>query len=705
MSKNNRSMGRGRALLILGTLLVGSSLAAQQSKFEETTTVTVVEVPVQVTVDGAPLRALTKDDFEVFDKGKRQELIGFDLIDLTTTTTELRNDIPVAARRHFLVLFDLSFSDPDSVRRAREAASELVLNSLHATDLVAVATYSQARGPQMVLGFTPDRIQIRHAITTLGLMTPGERVVDPLGLVISDIDAQLAAPDLGTGLTRIADPGGEGAHDLKVMEGRVARDQKKHQVLAMTSSMEMLAKMMNSVQGRKHVLLLSEGFDSSVLVGVQGTTQEDQERIEETNQAIADGQYWLADEEDRYGSGQAQSALSRMLEEFRRANCAIQAINIGGLVAGRQNRNLEGLFLMAADTGGELYSNYNDLGEAMSEMLERTSVTYLLAFQPKHLANDGKYHQLKVKLKDGPRGVQLVHRPGYYAPKPYEQQSPLERRLVSAEQLMGGREGGAVGTSMLAAAFEMPGDKAYVPVLIEIDGEALLRDVQGDLTTVEIYAYALDPQGTVRDFFARRTGFDVRQAGPALRQKGFKYWGHFDLDPGEYWVRVLVRNDDTGLSGVTSGEVTIPSPDSQEALLLPPFFPEPFDRWVWGREEEPERRPEAPHPFQYGGDPFFPAAKPEVGAGREVPVSLMAYHLGAASLAVDCQIFDSAGQEIPGGGSLSVAGDAQESAGLLRLPATFKADNLEPGEYLMVVTVKNLETDEEHTRSIPIRVV
>lgn len=704
MSKQTRSMGSWPAILALGALLLGSSLVAQQSRFEETTTVTVVEVPVQVMVDGAPMKSLTKDDFEVFDNRKRQEIVGFDLVDLSTTST-VRDGIPVAARRHFLILFDLSFSDLDSVGRARAAASQLVSERLHPTDLVAVATYSQARGPQMVLGFTPDRIQIRHAIATLGLTTPGERVVDPLGLVIADIDAELPESDLSTGVAAIADVMAESAHDLKVLQGRVARDQKKNQVLAMTSSMELLAKMMNSIEGRKHVLLLSEGFDSSVLVGIQGTSQEDQQRIEEINQAVADGQYWLVDDEERFGSGQTQSALSSMLEEFRRANCAIQAINIGGLVAGQHNENLEGLYAMAADTGGELYSNYNDLGEAMSEMLERTSVTYLLAFQPEDLANDGRYHQLKVKLKDGPRGVQLVHRPGYYAPKPYEQQSPLERRLASAERVVDGREGGVVGTSLLVAGFEMPGERAYVPVLIEVDGESLLRDVSTEVTTVEIYAYALDPQGTVRDFFARRTGFDLRQAGPTVREKGFKYWGHFDLDPGEYWVRVLVRNDDTGLSGVSSGEVTIASTELAEALLLPPFFPEPFDRWVWGREEESERRPGAPHPFQYGEDPFFPAAKPEVEVGREVPVSLMAYHLGAGRLAVDCQIFDSTGKEIPEAGSLSVSADAKESAGLLRLPATFTVKDLEPGDYLMVVTLKNLENDEEQTSSISIRVV
>ena len=35
--------------------------------------------------------------------------------------------------------------------------------------------------------------------------------------------------------------------------------------------------------------------------------------------------------------------------------------------------------------------------------------------------------------------------------------------------------------------------------------------------------YALDADGAVRDFFARKVGFDMSQARGALEQKGFKY--------------------------------------------------------------------------------------------------------------------------------------------------------------------------------------
>ena len=297
-----------------------------------------------------------------------------------------------------------------------------------------------------------------------------------------------------------------------------------------------------------------------------------------------------------------------------------------------------------------------------------------------------------------------MHRPGYYPNRPYAERSPMEQRLLTADELLGGR-GGTVATSVLAAAFPMGGEKAYVPVLVEVDGRNLLQGTEGEAAVLEIYAYALDPRGTVRDFYARKIGFDLKLARSALEEKGFKYWGHFDLDPGDYRVRVLVRNSQTGHSGVASARIAVASPGEARPVLLPPFFPEPFDRWVWGREEETDRRPGVAHPFQYGSEPFFPAAKPVVGAAQEVPVSLMAYGLGPGRLAVECQVVDSAGAEVPGGGSLSLAETAQGAPGLTRLAATFKAGRLPTGDYRLRVTVRNLDTEAAESSSIPIRVL
>ena len=68
----------------------------------------------------------------------------------------------------------------------------------------------------------------------------------------------------------------------------------------------------------------------------------------------------------------------------------------------------------------------------------------------------------------------MVHRPGYFAPKPFSEQTAAERRMATAGMIMGGRQGGAIDSSVLAAPFPAAGERFYVPVLIEIDGSSLL---------------------------------------------------------------------------------------------------------------------------------------------------------------------------------------------------------------------------------------
>ena len=106
-------------------------------------------------------------------------------------------------------------------------------------------------------------------------------------------------------------------------------------------------------------------------------------------------------------------------------------------------------------------------GPLVGEMLERTGVTYVLTIQPDQLP-DGTYHTLKVETKGLPRGARVVHRPGYYAPKPYALRSPTERMLQTAGQVLAGAEGGLVRTSALVVplpATAETGATADVPVV------------------------------------------------------------------------------------------------------------------------------------------------------------------------------------------------------------------------------------------------
>ncbi len=697
----------------LGLVLLVDVADAQRRRgaTSETTRVIEIEVPVQVSAKGEAIRNLTKDDFEITDGRKKVEVLGFEMVDLATIE-KAEAAVPPAARRHFLAFFDLTFSDPNSVARAREAAEDAVMSSLHPADLVGVATYSPRKGLNLVLRFTSDRNQVRSAIRTLGLTAPDQIRPDPLGLVVADIDS--GSQDSGAGgQTGGLDVQGElqaALTQLQTLRGRSERAEQTTLVAQAMDGLAQVAMLMDAVQGRKHVLYMSEGFDSRLLFG--DDSLETQQRLA---RASEEGRTQDIDNDERFGSSEGRRVVDRALEVFRRTNTSIQAIDIGGLrtagsvsargtqsLTGSKNQNLDSLRYMARQTGGETFANFNALGDAMGQMLEKTSVTYLLTFAPASLKDDGKFREIKVKVNGVPRNADIQHRPGYFLPKAYTERSGIEKQLITAQQVVSGQAGGDVGTRAIAPPFMVPGAKAYVPVLIEVNGPSLLNGHEGDVLPVEIYGYAMDEQGTVRGYFARNLGFNVASAGPVLSNNGVKYWGHFDLDPGVYTLRIFARNSATGSSGLDVVTIEVPDGASSEATLLPPLFPEQPGIWALAREDAAEQR-QVDYPFLSKGQPFIPAALPPVPSKGQTKMSLMGYNLGSGSLSAVGLLIDDAGDTVDGV-EVVLDSDASGSDGLSEIGATLKTSKVPEGEYTLLVTLKNLASNVEETNSTPIRV-
>ncbi|MFL6199368.1 MAG: VWA domain-containing protein [Thermoanaerobaculia bacterium] len=702
-----------RSLCIL--LLAALSAPAFAQTFSEATDVVVVEVPVQVIgSDGKPVRGLTADNFEVYEGRKKQPLVGFEALDLASRPAagEKAAPPPVAARRHFLMMFDFTFSSPKGLTLAREAARTFV-EQLHPSDVVSVASYTTDKGTEVLLQFTGDRGQILAGIDRLGLRAfrREEQVPDPLGLIVVD--------DLFTALHKgdPSNPGrqtggsidsGEMEHVIAVELGRTSQVTRERAVANMTRSYAELAHMMAGVRGRKYLVLFSEGFDSALLSGTANTDEQ---------LAMAEGTpLWDINSADRFGSTKTVSQVEAMLEEFRRADCVIEAVDVAGLRAGVVSEaqfvgGKDSLFLMAKETGGELFENTNQLDVAVSKVLERTSVTYVLAFQPNaaDIERDGKYHKLNVELKNGPRGARLVHRPGYYAPQSYDKRSPLEKAMVAGQALVGAEEIRQVRTSVLAAAFPVPGPVPdggpwYVPVLIEVDGPSLTAGMQGRSLPTDIYAYAFDAEGRVRDFFSQTVGLDLAKVGPALAQGGLKFFGHLDLPPGEWSVRVLVRNGATGAMGLQVATVHVPEPSQAGSVLLPAFFPEPQGKWLIVREAAREGDREVPYPFMLGTQPYIPASMPVLAAGQGSSISLVGYRLPPGKLRAEAKVLTADGREagagtIEGLERLEAAADGSD-----RMVAIFAPPaGLQPGDYLLMVTVTDSAGASE-TSVTPFRV-
>src|SRR5262249_1790907 len=192
--------------------------------------------------------------FQVQDEGKPVKVVRFQEIDIGSPTVEAQMRRTPAARRQFLLLFDLSFSTPNGIVQSRRAATDFVAKALAPTDLAAVATFSIRGGMKLLVSFTSDRVQLQQAISTLRFSRL-DRKPDPLELPY-DI------PPAGMPIGGVQTPPAAGGSKVDVMEEirglQVMRNQAESatyrlQVSMLIDSMVQLGHALDAAQGRKQI--------------------------------------------------------------------------------------------------------------------------------------------------------------------------------------------------------------------------------------------------------------------------------------------------------------------------------------------------------------------------------------------------------------------------------------------------------------------
>ena len=90
-----------------------------------------------------------------------------------------------------------------------------------------------------------------------------------------------------------------------------------------------------------------------------------------------------------------------------------------GVVEAMQRRSEEAtrdaMNALAADTGGFLVENSNNLRAGLREMLKDTETYYVLAYEPTNTKRDGGFRRIEVRLPGVP-GARVRTRSGYFAP-------------------------------------------------------------------------------------------------------------------------------------------------------------------------------------------------------------------------------------------------------------------------------------------------
>jgi VWFA-related protein len=664
----------------LACLFLPLPLLAQEpaKTFRDTASVVVIEVPVNVVDDGKPVRGLTSANFRVFDGEKEQPLAGFEVIDLEVAASAMPAAVPAPARRRFLLFFDLAFTPRADLSRSLAAAREL-LSGLHPADVVALAAYTRGRGAELLLNFTTDRRQAEAVLGGVEAVLDGKTPRrsqsggrDPLRLVVDqgidlalDVTANDVAgeelADMVVGSRGSAGIAGTLADRSEVNVER-NRDRARSYFRGMSEALADFAAATAGLDGRRFFVFFSRGFDGSIFDSGQSLS------------GPSGG-----------GGTSARTSLTKAIEDFRRAGWEVHSVDPRRPDSERGDslQAVDNLLSLAKDTGGSLYRYFGNLGTAMDEMLERSAVTYLLAFQIENVRQDGAFHPIKVELRGGPGGARVYHRSGYTAPDPA--QAGIAKVVSTAEKLLSAEESADLPLRTLLMPLRAPGGMVRMAVLFETDGEALLADASGEELGVEAYAYAIDDKGDVADFLAQQVTLDVGKLGEEmLAGKSFDVFSDLSLPPGKYQLRVMLRQRQTGRQVLKTLPLEVPDLEadgpSLSALMMVAHKEPLLIREKAGANV-------VPYPFVVGeGQEFFPDVAPLLEGADTRRLTLFGYGLQEEGYKLSIQLEKAGGGKVEG--NLKLVGAAPtEPDGLDRLYLLLDPAGLAPGAYRLLAVI------------------
>jgi VWFA-related protein len=617
------------------SLLAISALAQSTSQTTSTINVHVIELPVSVLdASGNPVRGLTAANFALYDEKKKQPITSFDAVDFAATDAPASAIAPInpAARRSFVLLFDLGFTSPRSMSRAHEAAQRFVNESVGARDLVAVATVDPDRGYRFITAFTTDRQLVASAIANPVTF----HGADPLQIANQTVIWEGPRSYESPGQAPVVENTGRGAEADQYM--RDLADSSKGQlefaarqrIEREIDSIGNLARSLRMVPGRKQVVLLSEGFDARYLQGFDARGSKEQTKMQTQ---IVFGNQEKIDTDKMYGNATALNRVQRMADSFRAADAVLHAIDVQGV---RVQNNLDegatinsngGLFLVSRPTGGEVFQNSNDLHADFDRLLRQQEVVYVLGF---HTADNapGTFHNVSVKLVNTPPGSRAVNPAGYYE---RGRATSVERALTNAQIIVNDIPQTDLRVNVLATAFPPSGGKpAQVPVIIDINGADLMRETGTVIGGADVFIYAFDTAGIVRDRLYDRITIEVAKVGDKVRASGIRYYGTLMLPPGSYAVKALVRTGDPDRGAAEALEkrgyarVNINVPAEGQTAILPPIPIDEDGKWLVVRGN---RGDNADYPFEYAGRTFGPTATADMSAGpRKVALFIFGAH-------------------------------------------------------------------------------
>jgi VWFA-related protein len=214
----------------------------------------------------------------------------------------------------------------------------------------------------------------------------------------------------------------------------------------------------------------------------------------------------------------------------------------------------------AFGTGGTFFHNRNDVDEGLREAVAAPPLSYLLGFSPQNLKVDGRFHQLKVTLTNKQKyTVQARH--GYYAPKSVADPAESAKQEIR-EAIFSQEEMHDVPVDLQTQFFKKDATSARLSVLTHFDLKGIhFRKAEGrNHDNLTIATAIFDENGnfvTGGEKLVQMKLLDTTYN--RLSRSGITMKSSYDVKPGSYLVRLVVRDAEGSRMAARNGAVVIPN--------------------------------------------------------------------------------------------------------------------------------------------------
>lgn len=213
---------------------------------------------------------------------------------------------------------------------------------------------------------------------------------------------------------------------------------------------------------------------------------------------------------------------------------------------------------LADGTGGTFFHNRNDIDQGLLQAAGEPEMTYLLGFNPQNLKLDGKYHHLKVTLT-GKKKWNVQARRGYFAPRgdldpETRAKEEIRSAVFSQEELQD------LPLDCQTQFFKVA-DGVRLAVVAHITTKELKFARAGDRSKdkLTVATAIFDENGNMVTGQEKIIDMQLRDATlERMNRSGISVKSTFDVQPGTFLVRIVVRDSEGAQMAAMNRGVVIP---------------------------------------------------------------------------------------------------------------------------------------------------